>query len=122
VLGAAWESPTIDAVSFCTRIRAFFTAVNTGGHTAQHVSWRGGTTRSKPLLSHKHSKWDEAGCVCAVCASALHGYCLWYHAHARLVCVAMRDGNSSQLSGSATALHADAVSSKNNRAATWLRL
>jgi hypothetical protein len=35
VLGAAWESPTIDAVSFCTRSRAFFTAVTTGGHAAQ---------------------------------------------------------------------------------------
>lgn len=30
VLGAAWESPTIEAVSFCTRSRAFFTAVNPG--------------------------------------------------------------------------------------------
>uniref|UniRef100_A0A383WCP6 Fibrocystin-L n=1 Tax=Tetradesmus obliquus TaxID=3088 RepID=A0A383WCP6_TETOB len=33
VLGAAWESPTIEAVSFCTRSRAFFTAVNPGNHS-----------------------------------------------------------------------------------------
>lgn len=33
VLGAAWESPHYDNISFCTRSKAFFTASATGFYT-----------------------------------------------------------------------------------------